>query len=142
MKYYISLFAILLFISCGEKLDFNNSQFYDVEDILTSRNCTADCEETADCENQIVKMIGTIDESNISLMNRNFFMVDRSEAQVDMEVRVDSTAAPEVFALITDKGGFDARITGRLQGEDGTGSNCARVIYMTIDDESAIVIIE
>lgn len=142
MKYYISLLAVLFLCSCEEPLNFNNSQFFDIQDILESVNCRAECEETADCEGQTVKMIGTIDEANISAATMTFFMEDRSESTFDIEIRVDSTAADEVFALVGINGGSDARITAVLQGEDGTGSNCQREIFMIVDDVTSIDIIE
>ena len=142
MKYYIFLFAILLFVSCEQPLDFSNSQFYDVEEILTSRNCDGDCEEMADCEGQTVKMIGTIDEGKINSATFNFFMTDRSNGQVDMEVRVDTSMSAEIFSFLAGRGGFDARIISELQGEDGSGSNCAREIYMVVDEVADIEIIE
>lgn len=142
MKYYISIFAILLFFSCQQPLDFSNSQFYDIEEILTSVNCDEDCEEMADCEGQTVKMIGTIDEANINSATYNFFMTDRSNAQVDIEVRVDTSMSAEIFSFLAGKGGFDARIISELGGEDGSGSNCKREIFMTVDEVADIDIIE
>jgi hypothetical protein len=142
MKYYFSFIAILLFISCREPLSFSSSNTYNIEEVLTAVNCEADCEEMADCEGIRANIIGTIDEANINAATNNFFMIDRFESQVDLEIRVDTMITAEVFSLISDKGGFNARITGLLQGEDGTGSNCEREIYMILDDLASLDIIE
>ncbi len=144
---FLSLLLVLLvsilFTACDEPLDFNNSQFYDVQDILESSNCTADCEEEADCENQRVKMIATIDASGISATEFQFVVQDRSTSTFEMEVKVDTVIAAELFANILDKGGEVARLQGRLGGEDGSSSsNCQRVIFMTIDDPADVEIVE
>lgn len=143
MKFLSILFALFLFTACTEPLDFNNSQFYDIEEVLESSNCTADCEEEADCEDQRVKLIGTIDESNINAADFQFFVLDRTNKSVEMEVKVDSTIAAVLFAKISDKGGEVARIQGLLGGVDGSGSsNCQRVIFMTVDNPADVEIVE
>jgi len=139
----VLFFSILLLASCNEPLDFNNSQFYDVQDVLESSNCAADCEEVADCENQRVKMIGTIDPSNIDAINFQFNLVDRSNQQVEMEVVVDSSEAAVVFALISDQGDEQVRITGLLEGMDGSSSsNCQREISMKLTSSDDIELVE
>lgn len=143
MKFLNILLVLLVFTACDEPLDFNNSQFYDVEDILESSNCTADCEEVADCENQRVKMIATIDASGISATEFQFVVQDRSTSTIEMEVKVDTMIAAELFSNIQDKGGEVARLQGLLGGEDGSSSsNCQRTIFMTIDNPADVEIVE
>lgn len=143
MKYYISLFALLIFFSCEEPIDLDNSQFYDVEDIVTAVNCTADCEETADCENENAKIIAIIDPSRIVKDSSSFYILDRTDSKIDMQVKVDTSATDIVFALITDKGGNTARIKGVLEGRDGTSSsNCQREIFVNLSNSGDLEIIE
>ena len=137
MKYLaLTILIGLTFFSCTkETLDLTNSQFYNVAQVLESSNCNADCEEIADCEGQLVKIVGLLDPSNISAITHSFGLLDQRDERTDIIMIVDTLQSAEVFVKLAGAGDKVVRVTGVLQGTDGTGSsNCKRVISMRISD--------
>lgn len=140
MKNLLFLFFALAIVSCSDNtLDLNNAQFYDIEDVLKSDNCSSDCDDMADCEGQEVKLVGIIDEANINANQHTFFMLDENDELVSMEVRVDELISPAVFSKIAGNGGEVVRAEGLLGGyKDSTTVNCERVIFLNVNDPSTV----
>jgi len=141
MKYLALTFMLAMtFASCTkETLDLSNSQFYNIAQILESSNCDANCEEMADCEGQRVKVVGLIDPANINGVTRTFGVIDRRDEKTDMVVVVDSLISSDVFVKLAGNGDKTVRVTGILEGIDGSSStNCQRVINMRVTEASDV----
>lgn len=143
MKLNILLILAAFFIltSCDEKIDLNNAQYYDIETVVNSRNCSAKCDEMADCEGSNAKMLGTFDESSVDTKKFMFSLVDKIDEKTEMEIRLDSLIAPEVFLNIKGNDEKVIRVEGTLEGyDDGTAgsSSCDRVMRLYITDPSKV----
>lgn len=143
MKYLaLTLLLGLTIASCTkETLDLTNSQFYNVAQILESSNCNANCEDMADCEGQLVKVVGLLDPSNINGLTHTFVLLDQRDEKTDMIMLVDTMISPSVFDKLIGQGDKVVRATGVLRGTDGTGSsNCKRIINMQISEVDNVVV--
>mgnify|MGYP007047847168 FL=1 len=138
MKKFTFLFLVFvaLILSCTkETIQFDLTQYYDVLVVLDSSNCTADCDEEADCEGQEVRVVGIIDGDEISTNSYTFEILDENDMQTPMVIRVDTMASPEIFAKITGNGDKVVRLQGFLEGQDGSGStNCMREINLFVEN--------
>lgn len=135
---------IILFACTREKLNLMGAQFFDVEQLLESRNCKTKCEEEADCEGQNVKLIGLLEESNYVPSEYKFFLLDQYDDRTEIEIRVDTMLLSQVFAKINGEDESRVRLQGNLGGYDSNpgGSTCVREFFVQISDPSTIEIID
>ena len=139
IAYASLLFVTLLFSCTKEKIEFDLTQYYDVNVVLNSSNCSADCEEMADCEGQEVRVVGLIDADEISPNTYTFEILDENDGKTPMIIRVDTLASVDIFQKITGNGEKVVRLQGVLEGEDGSGSsNCMREINLFVNNSEYV----
>jgi hypothetical protein len=135
------LIAILaLAMGCRKPaLDLDSGQYFGIRTVLTSKNCHAACDETADCEGRNIRVRGKLDPRNINASDSQFFLLDEERENFHLEVRIDSAIQSEVFRKLEGKGGAVLRVEGTINGFSApTNLNCKRRFWLRVRDASKV----
>lgn len=131
----LTFFPLFLTKCKKADLDLSSNTYFGISEIFKSKNCDADCEETANCEGKTVKIRGVLDEYSINTAQHQFYLMDETKEKIRLEVKVEKTASLAVFKKIKDKGGQVLQLEGVLEGFDArTNLNCDRKFFLRLDD--------
>lgn len=136
------LVGCVLIVSTGckkDKLDFDSGTYFGVKEVLKSENCDADCGTVADCEGEMIKVKGKLDESNINNEDHQFYLIDESKSDFQLEVKVDEAVSAAVFQKLTGMGGEVFKVEGEMEGYDGqTNATCKRQFLLRVDSADKV----
>ena len=126
---------------CRKDLDLDSDTFFGVKELLKSKNCEADCGETASCEGKIVKIKGKIDENNINEDVSTFFILDEKDEDYSISVEVEASCKEETFDKIRTKGGHGIKIEAKIQGFDmPVNFSCSRGFVLKLEEADKITV--
>jgi len=135
-----SLFALLIllvvFSSCKERIDIQSDTCYSIQRLLDSKNANVGCDEAADFEGNELCLTGVLEASNDPhALALNFYLLDSSDPNRAVEVRLDSFVASEVIPLVKANRGKTATARGVISGHSQPGNpDCRRVFSLTLAD--------
>ena len=140
MKNQLPFFAAILILSflflsaCKkETLDLSSTEYFGIKTLLQSTNCTADCDEIADCESSVIRVRGILDEFNVPTSERQFYLNDEADDTFQLEVIVDEAIIEEVFQKLDGMEGKVFLVEGEMQGFEAPGNfSCARRYFLQV----------
>lgn len=138
----LMLFALALVAgACKKELDLEADAVYGVRQFLQSKNCDTKCGEVADCEGVEVKIKGKINLDSAVRDALTFRLSDENHHNCDLEVRVDSLIATDVFDRLILAGNTHAQVQGIVEGYDQPGNiKCKRGFVLRLQDEEDLLV--
>lgn len=136
----IAVAILFTIMSCKkDTLDFGSATYFGIKKVLKSENCDADCGETADCEGEMIKVKGKLDESNINVSDNQFYLIDEGDSDFRLEVQVDEMVNDDVFQKINGMGGEVFLAEGEMEGYDApTNATCKRQFLLRVNDAEKV----
>lgn len=133
----------LVFVAgaCKKELDLEADAYYGVRQFLQSKNCDTKCGEVADCEGVMVGVKGKVNLDNAERDALTFRLSDENHRNCDIEVRVDSLIATDIFDQLILAGNTHARVKGMVEGYDQPGNiKCKRGFVLRLDNEEDLML--
>lgn len=133
-----ALFAVLvlpaIISSCKESIDIQSDTCYSVQQLLDSKNADVGCDEMADFEGNALCLTGVLEVSNDPHAPvLNFFLLDSTDHNRAVEIRLDSALAAEVIPLVQANRGKTAQAKGLMSGHSQPGNpDCRRTFSLAL----------
>ena len=127
LLFFVGIVVVFGLCSCQKELDLNRLEYYNVHDFLNSKNCNTKCGNRAECEGQLTRLKGFIDEFHTNRESNTFYLFDLNKSNVNIEVKVDSTISDFIFDFIQANSKSNFKIKGIIEGYDRpTNFTCTR----------------
>lgn len=142
LKFLPALLALILVAgACKKELDLEVDAYYGVRQFLQSKNCDTKCGQVADCEGEIVGVKGKVNVDATEREALTFYLSDENHRNCDIEVRVDSLIATDVFDQLLLAGNTHARVKGLVEGFDQPGNlKCKRGFVLLLENEEDLLL--
>ncbi len=136
-----AIIALIALGGCKKDLDLESGAFFPVKAFLQSKDCAADCGESAACEGLVAGIEGVVDESNVNPDNLQFYVLDAKNDKFRIEVKVDPAIAAEVFEQIRFRLENDIRVRGEIEGYDQPMNfSCQRAFILHLENVEDIFV--